>query len=143
MSCSTGYKTVCTLSGIFFPDVQDFDAVQDFNFWAGFFFFAWFYHSKNSGPGFWHWAENCKNNLLKKKETRAFRHRVSIVVFRSDSDDSQKFSMKERASPVFSLEFFMSSSSELNITPRFLFFLCGTDKKYHSKILSDFTIPHR
>ena len=29
-------------------------------------------------------------------------------MFHSDSDDSQKFSMIERASHVFSLEFFMS-----------------------------------
>ena len=28
------------------------------------------------------------------------------MMFRSDSDDSQKFSMIERASPIFSLEFF-------------------------------------
>ena len=42
-----------------------------------FYFFAWFYHPKNSGSGFWHWSEDCKKNLRKKKETRTFWHRLS------------------------------------------------------------------
>ena len=37
-----------------------------------FLFFAWFYHSKYSGSGFWHWAENCKNNLARKKKPEIF-----------------------------------------------------------------------
>ena len=83
-----------------------------------FLFFAWFYHSKNSGSGFWHWEENCKNNLHKIKETRAFWHRVSscFVLIRTTLKNSR---WKKGLRPFFHSNFFMSSSSELNITPRF------------------------
>ena len=81
-----------------------------------FLFFAWFYHSKKSGSGFWHWAENCKNNLHKKKETRAFWHRVSwcFVLIRTTLKNSR---WKKGLRPFFHSNFFMSSFSELNITP--------------------------
>ena len=42
-----------------------------------------------------------------------------VVMFRSDSDDSQEFSLKIGLRPFFHSNFFMSSSSELNITPCF------------------------
>ena len=68
-----------------------------------FLFFAWFYHSKNSGSGFWQWAENCKNNLRKKKIPElsgiACRHvsfwfgRLSKILDERNSDDSLIFTL--------------------------------------------------
>ena len=59
-----------------------------------------------------------KNNLHKKKETRAFWDRVSwcFVLIRMTI---KNFRWKRRLRPFLHPNFFMSSSSELNITPRF------------------------
>ena len=68
-----------------------------------FLFFAWFYHSKNSGSRFWHWAENSKEQPAQEKRDQSFL--VSRVV------------MFRPFTRIFSCR--PPQTSDLNITPRF------------------------
>ena len=67
-------------------------------------FFAWFYNPKKNGSGF---SVLARGRELEEQPAQEKRNQSFLaspaVMFRSDSDDSQKFSMKFL---VFSLEFF-------------------------------------